>query len=142
MDSGQNIPGVLPIVPRLSLLARDTLERSERRRGIRRQGNRKSGRVGMAASPERGGDAAYIGPVFAGAQAVVTAAVLVMPDDAKGIVRREPFADLAGQDRALHGRDDFALERDHRRVRRKLADQLIFVPENRAPFLFELVLSK
>ena len=44
------------------------------------------------------------------AHAEIATTIAVMPDQAKGMMRREPFADLARQNGALHGGNDHPFE--------------------------------
>ncbi len=98
--------------------------------------------MGMAAATERGGDRANIRSLRTGAHAEITPAVPIVPDETEGMLWGESFADLARQDRTLHGGDDLALEFDQDCLGSKLRDEFTFVAQNRASLLFQSSLGK
>src|SRR6266545_3712133 len=114
-----------------------------RQRGIGGEGaiglqwNGKPSCVCMAASAERGGNRADICPVFARTHAEITTSIAIMPDEAEWMVRRQPFANLACQDGALHRRDDQASKFDHHGLCSEFADQFAFVTQYGPAFLFQ-----
>ena len=88
-------------------------ERIERQRGIGDQVRlEKPARMRMSSAAILHGDRRDIGAVIAGTKTVVAPSIAIMPDDAKGMVRREPLADLTRQDRTLHNRYDRPLKRE------------------------------
>jgi hypothetical protein len=83
-----------------------------------------------------------IGAVFSGPHAVIPSAVPIMPDEAKRMFGGEPFSNLAGEYRALHGRNGGSLEDDQTREGGQPGDEFVLIAENRPSFLFEVILSK
>src|SRR2546426_5142285 len=101
------------------------------------QGNRDPGGGGMPPTAVLHGDLPHIGSTLLRAQAEVPQTMTVMPDQAERTAGRKLLADLAGQDRALHTGDRFSLELDPYHITDDLLDQLVFVAEDGAPFLFK-----
>src|SRR5438093_13090538 len=107
-----------------------------RRAGIT-QVDREPGSVGMPTADVLHGDLRHIGSTLLRAQAEVSQTVTIMPDQAERTAGRKLLADLAGQDRALHTGDRFPLELDPYHITDDLLDQLVFIAEDGAPFLFK-----
>src|SRR5437879_5090243 len=107
-----------------------------RRAGLT-QGNREPGSVGMPAASVLHSNLRHIDSTLLRAQAEVPQTVTVMPDQAERTAGRKLLAALAGQDRALHTGDRFPLELDPYHITDDLLDQLVFIAEDGAPFLFK-----
>ena len=67
-------------------------------------------------------------------------AIAIVPYDAERMFRRELFADLTGQDRAVDRRHDGTMKVDQHGLRRELSHELVFIPEDSSPFLLQFVL--
>lgn len=96
--------------------------------------------MGMAATAEGRGNGSHIRAVFSRAHAVIAAPVAIVPHDAERMFCGQAFTDLTGQDGALDRRHDGSVKVDQHRLRRELAHEFVFITEDGATLLFQLLL--
>ena len=94
----------------------------------------------MASAAEGRGDGSHVRSVLARTHAVIAASIAIVPHNAERMLRGETLADLTGQDRALHRGHDGSLKVDQGSLRRKLAHEFVFIPEDGAPLLLQVFL--